>query len=83
MQDRGNAHAGGNGDPQTHVASGNPLGPLGDQDSIIKEGYLFKKGHLLTSWKYRYFVLTRRTLSYYEDKWKREIKGTRKSKGAG
>ena len=41
----------------------------------LKEGVMWKKGHLKTGWKQRYFVLTQTLLTYYENSSKSDIKG--------
>lgn len=37
--------------------------------SVVKEGFLVKKGHVLRTQKERYFVLRQHTLSYFRAKW--------------
>lgn len=37
--------------------------------SVVKEGFLVKKGHVLRTQKERYFVLRAHTLSYFRAKW--------------
>lgn len=37
--------------------------------SVVKEGYLVKKGHVVRTHKERYFVLRQHTLSYFRTKW--------------
>ena len=41
-----------------------PKGSTGG--TILKEGFLFKKGGVMKSWSRRYFVLTPQSLSYFK-----------------
>jgi hypothetical protein len=45
-------------------------------DGVLRKGYMFKKGHRVHSWKRRFFILTRQSLSYYESRGKPLLKGT-------
>lgn len=40
---------------------------LGSREHILKKGYINKKGVINTAWKKRYFILTNRTLYYYDE----------------
>ncbi|XP_064620051.1 switch-associated protein 70-like [Lineus longissimus] len=44
-------------------------------DDVIKKGWLTKKGHIVGSWKERWFVLTPNSLTYYTGEDERETKG--------
>lgn len=42
------------------------VAPKGSIGTILKEGFLFKKGGVMKSWSRRYFVLTPQSLSYFK-----------------
>ena len=45
-------------------------------DTVIKDGFLYKKGHMFnTEWQRRHFVLTSAGLSYYDDASQNVVKG--------
>ena len=45
-------------------------------ESALFQGYLLKKGHLMTNWKDRWFVLTPQKLEYFTSRDQTEQKGT-------
>ncbi|XP_033126682.1 switch-associated protein 70-like isoform X2 [Anneissia japonica] len=42
---------------------------------VEKKGMMKKKGHMIASWKDRWFVLSQETLTYYTDRSEKEAKG--------
>lgn len=44
--------------------------------NVLKEGYLWKKGHLRRNWTERWFCLKPRVLSYYTSEDRKECKGS-------
>ena len=42
------------------------VSPKMSSGTILKEGFLFKKGGVMKSWSRRYFVLTPQSLSYFK-----------------
>lgn len=44
-------------------------------DTIVMSGYLAKRGKVVHTWKRRWIVLTKKTLSYYTDETMRELRG--------
>jgi hypothetical protein len=49
---------------------------IGQPSSILRNGYLLKQGHIVQSWKKRWFVLTPTTLAYFTNDKLSELKGT-------
>ncbi|CAI8020429.1 Pleckstrin-2 [Geodia barretti] len=43
-----------------------------DSSEVLKEGFLVKKGHVRHNWRTRWFVLTKKQLSYFR---KRQDRG--------
>lgn len=50
-------------------------------DAVIKQGILRKQGHVMHTWKTRFFTLTRSTLAYYTEENGRKKGAWQLSKG--
>lgn len=46
------------------------------QNHIVKQGWLYKKGSLIPTWKYRHFVLTKDSFTYFSGETHSNEKGT-------